>query len=110
VFKRVRGFLLIEAFIFVLIIFVGFLALINLNMKLIDNQGYMFQESISQMHVIPLTSSCSPGHEDSFPDYCRRNNIIITKNSKFGATVQINKELYEIKIHNGNWKMNKVKN
>ncbi len=89
---RIRGFLLVEAIIFVFIMILSFIVM----SKVMMNYSNINNQHILNMHEYMFINSCSPGHANQFQDYCKNNNIKIIKQSKFQGDVEIMGKIYRV--------------
>ena len=86
---RIRGFLLVEAIIFVFVMILSFVAI----SKVMMSYSSIF---VIDRHHHMLTTSCSPGYPDSFKRYCKKNNIKIIKEDLCKYDIDINGKMYTV--------------
>ena len=89
---RIRGFLLVEAVIFVFIMILSFVVM----SKVMLSYSQINQQSMMQIHEQMLTNTCSPGYAKQFKDYCEKYNIRIVKQGKYNAEIEIYNKRHKI--------------
>lgn len=94
---RIRGFLLIEGMVFILVAIMAFFTLHAMHEKMVEKHFDMFNESTYHIHSNVLTTVCTPSYTQKFKDYCEKNNIEILDKGQHFAVVKINGKKYEIK-------------
>ncbi len=92
---RIRGFLLVEAIIFVFIMILSFVFM----SKVMLSYSKMNHDSIVQMHELKLTNEFAPGHTKKFDEYCSKYNIKIINKSRCAAEVEMHNKRYKIQMN-----------
>jgi hypothetical protein len=92
---RIRGFLLVEAVIFVFIMVLSFIVM----SKVMLSYSQINEQSMVQRHEQMLTNTCAPGHSKQFQDYCKKYNIKIIKPGRYNAEIEIYNKRYKIDLN-----------